>query len=98
MCFLLRALPTFAHTDPRRSRTLHPLSAQCPPLKSACRRVQLAVGHYARLAPLQATLAAQPARVHPLTFVPPPLRPRAVGWYPEWGLVWEKYGVGRYAW
>ena len=56
------------------------------------------MGHYARLAPLQATLAAQPARVHPLTFVPPPLRPRAVGWYPEWGRVWEKYGVGRYAW
>ena len=51
------------------------------------RRVSLAIGHYARLLPLQATLSAPRATPDPAAFLPPPLRKQAVGWYPEWGKV-----------
>lgn len=29
-------------------------------------------------------------------YTPPPLRRGAIGWFPEWGKVWEKYGIPRY--
>lgn len=36
---------------------------------------------------MQLTIDAPVAEVDPAAFVPPPLRPRAVGWFPEWGKV-----------
>jgi hypothetical protein len=75
-----------------------PPPASRPALPSGRRRVSLEVGHYATVLPLQATLAAPRAQVDPAVYTPPPLRPQAVGWYPEWGKVWEKYGVSRYSW
>lgn len=64
---------------------------------TACSKVTLTVGHYARQMPLQATLTAPRANVDPAMYRPPPLRTHAVGWYPEWGKVWEWYGLGRYS-
>lgn len=55
-------------------------------------------GHFVKHLPLQATLAAPRAeQLDPSAFLPPPLRKGAVGWYPEWGKVWEKYGISRYS-
>ncbi|KAL4419727.1 hypothetical protein ABPG75_006825 [Micractinium tetrahymenae] len=61
------------------------------------KKVALSVGHYARVLPLHSTLGTPRVRIDPATFLPPPLRKQAVGWYPEWGKVWEKYGVSRYS-
>ncbi len=36
------------------------------------------------------------ARVSPLVYLPPALRPGALGWHPQQGRVWEKYGIPRY--
>ncbi|KAG2489473.1 hypothetical protein HYH03_012109 [Edaphochlamys debaryana] len=36
------------------------------------------------------------AAVDPLVYTPPALRPGAIGWYPEQGKVWEKYGIPRH--
>lgn len=47
----------------------------------------LSVGHYAKVLPLHSTLGAPRVSVDPATFLPPPLRKQAVGWYPEWGKV-----------
>ena len=54
------------------------------------------VGGYAHSVPLPAAKAAPRAAVDPGAYLPPPLRRGAVGWYPEWGLPWEKYGIVRY--
>ncbi|KAG2426751.1 hypothetical protein HXX76_012808 [Chlamydomonas incerta] len=35
-------------------------------------------------------------RVDPLVYMPPQLRPGALGWYPEQGKVWEKYGIPKH--
>ncbi|KAG2454279.1 hypothetical protein HYH02_001310 [Chlamydomonas schloesseri] len=35
-------------------------------------------------------------RVDPLVYMPPALRPGALGWYPEQGKVWEKYGIPKH--
>ncbi|KAL4437833.1 hypothetical protein ABPG77_005745 [Micractinium sp. CCAP 211/92] len=61
------------------------------------KKVTLSVGHYAKVLPLHSTLGAPRVSVDPATFLPPPLRKQAVGWYPEWGKVWEKYGISRYS-
>lgn len=61
------------------------------------KKVSLSVGHYARVLPLHSTLGAPRVSIDPATFLPPPLRKQAVGWYPEWGKVWEKYGISRYS-
>lgn len=53
----------------------------------ACRKVTLSVGHYARVLPLHSTLGAPRVSIDPATYLPPPLRKQAVGWYPEWGKV-----------
>jgi hypothetical protein len=73
------------------------LFTQLPLLLIYYQKTSLAVGHYARTLPLHATLAAPKARPDPAAFLPPPLRPQAVGWWPEWGKVWEKYGISRYS-
>lgn len=49
--------------------------------------VLLRHSHYSKLVPLQGTLATPTADVDPATFLPPPLRKQAVGWYPEWNKV-----------
>ncbi|EFN57874.1 hypothetical protein CHLNCDRAFT_57000 [Chlorella variabilis] len=74
------------------------LATQLPMLYVYHRKVQLSVGHYARVVPMQSTLQAPKVEVDPATYLPPPLRPGAVGWYPEWGKVWEKYGISRHSW
>lgn len=61
------------------------------------KKVTLSVGHYARVLPLHTTLGAPRVSIDPATYLPPPLRKQAVGWYPEWGKVWEKYGISRYS-
>ena len=43
-------------------------------------------------------LHAPTADIDPAVYMPPPLRYGAVGWFPEWGKVWEKYGIPRYTW
>lgn len=84
-----RVLHSRAHAHPR-------LSARLPP--TARSKVVLSVGHYAHQVPLQATLGAPEAAVDPVMYAPPPLRPHAVGWQPEWGKVWQWYGIGRESW
>lgn len=34
--------------------------------------------------------------IDPAVYLPPALRPGALGWYPEVGKVWEKYNVPKY--
>lgn len=60
------------------------LPTPCP---ARCSNVMMSVSHYGRLTPLQGTLEAPTAAIDPATFLPPPLRKGAVGWYPEWGKV-----------
>lgn len=85
------------HDSQRIKQSTHACANRPPRSPAPCRRVRLAVGHYTRR-PLQASLAAPRAEIDPATFLPPPLRPRSVGWYPEWGKVWEKYGLTRHTW
>lgn len=54
------------------------------------------VAQYAHTLPLQAVAAAPRAEVDPRAYLPPPLRQGCVGWHPEWGKVWEKYGIPRW--
>ncbi|KAI3425260.1 hypothetical protein D9Q98_009028 [Chlorella vulgaris] len=68
---------------------------QLPMISMFSKRVSNTIGHYAKLLPLQATLTAPRAVLDPITFLPPPMRAQAAGWYPEWGKVWEKYGIAR---
>lgn len=44
----------------------------------------------------RSTFWAPPAKVPRDLYLPPPLREGAVGWYPEWGKLWEKYAIPRY--
>ena len=53
------------------------------------------MAQYAHKLPLQAVAAAPRAEVDPRAYLPPPLRQGCVGWHPEWGKVWEKYGIPR---
>ncbi|CAL8472023.1 g11565 [Coccomyxa elongata] len=46
--------------------------------------------------PLETALAAPEARVAPMVYTPPSLRPGASGWYPEYGKAWENWGVPLY--
>lgn len=69
--------------------------ARCAPSSLPRSKVVLSVGHYARQVPLQATLGTPTASIDPAMYTPPPLRPHGVGWQPEWGKVWQWYGVGR---
>lgn len=47
--------------------------------------------------PLMAVHAAGRVRgVDPDLWTPPPLRQGAAGWNPEWGKVWQWWGVPRY--
>ena len=70
---------------------------QLPMILVYQQRVKLNVGHYARLLPLQATVGAPRVAVDPAQYLAPPLRPQAAGWHPEWGKLWEWYGIGRYS-
>jgi len=36
--------------------------------------------------------------VDPDLWTPPPLRAGAEGWNPEWGKVWQWWGIPRYTW
>ena len=40
--------------------------------------------------------AGRVAAVDPNLWTPPPLRQGAEGWNPEWGKVWQWWGVPRY--
>lgn len=55
-----------------------------PPIQ--CRRATLTTRHLTQ-GTLQLAMDAPAVQPEPAAFVPPPLRPRAVGWYPEWGKV-----------
>ncbi|GIL63887.1 hypothetical protein Vafri_17901 [Volvox africanus] len=48
--------------------------------------------------PPLSVVASEPRHVHlsPLVYMPPALRPGALGWYPEQGKVWEKYGIPKH--
>lgn len=50
------------------------------------RRATLTTRHLTQ-GTLQLAMDAPAVQPEPAAFVPPPLRPRAVGWYPEWGKV-----------
>ncbi|PRW05771.1 ERD4-related membrane [Chlorella sorokiniana] len=73
------------------------VATQLPMLGVFHRRVTLTTRHLTH-GTMQLTIDAPTVELDPAVFVPPPLRPRAVGWYPEWGKVWEKYGISRYSW
>ncbi len=51
-----------------------------------CRRVTLTTRHLTN-GTMQLTIDAPVAELDPAAFIPPPLRPQAVGWYPEWNKV-----------
>ncbi|PRW44348.1 pyruvate decarboxylase 4 [Chlorella sorokiniana] len=70
---------------------------QLPALLVYHKKVVLSTRHFAQHLPLQSALHAPRAVVDPAAYVPPPLRPGAVGWQPEWGKVWSCYGLGRYS-
>jgi hypothetical protein len=55
------------------------------------------IGRHLASVPLQATVSAPTAVVPVEAYLPPPLRTGAVGWTPEWGKPWEKYGLPRYS-
>lgn len=44
----------------------------------------------------RSTFWAPAAHVPRELYLPPPLREGAVGWFPEWGKLWEKYAIPRY--
>lgn len=46
--------------------------------------------------PLMAVHKATRGRVDADMYVPPPLREGARGWYPEWGKIWQYWGIPRY--
>ena len=50
-----------------------------------------------KITPLQTAALAPKATVPRDCYLPPPLRRGAVGWFPEWGKIWEKYGLPRYS-
>lgn len=58
--------------------------------------VQQHAARYVRHPPLHLARHTPMAEIDPAVYLPPPLRHGAVGWYPEWGKVWEKYGIPRY--
>ncbi|PNH06577.1 hypothetical protein TSOC_007019 [Tetrabaena socialis] len=58
-----------------------------------CRAYHLAPLHHP---PLTMVASEPPAWLDPLVYMPPALRPGAVGWYPEQGKVWEKYGIPKH--
>ncbi|KAI3425049.1 hypothetical protein D9Q98_008427 [Chlorella vulgaris] len=49
-----------------------------------------------RQVPLMAVHTAGRSRVPPDIYTPPPLRQGGQGWHPEWGKVWQNWGIGRY--
>ncbi|EFJ41164.1 hypothetical protein VOLCADRAFT_98840 [Volvox carteri f. nagariensis] len=59
-----------------------------------CSRYYLEPMHF----PPLSVVASEPrgVRLSPLVYMPPALRPGAVGWYPEQGKVWEKYGIPKH--
>lgn len=46
--------------------------------------------------PLWAVHNSGRAHVDPVMYTPPPLRPRAEGWHPEWGKCWQYWMIPRY--
>lgn len=46
--------------------------------------------------PLETSHAAPEAKVDPIVYTPPALRPGCAGWYPEHGKAWENWGVPAY--
>lgn len=77
-----RPLPSLHCPPPAASL---PAGVGSPARPARRRKVSLSVGHYARTLPLAATLGMPRVSVDPATFLPPPLRKQAVGWYPEFG-------------
>lgn len=63
---------------------------------SSCHRPASLPSPPARQTPLTAVHRAGRGAVDPEVYTPPPLRPGAVGWSPEWGKVWAWWGVPRY--
>lgn len=47
--------------------------------------------------PLMLAAKAPSAHVPSTVYVPPPLQESGLGWYPEWGKVWEWFGMPTYA-
>ncbi len=45
----------------------------------------------------RATAVPEVAAMEQELWLPPALRPGALGWWPQGGLVWEKYGLSMYA-
>ena len=52
---------------------------------------------YAVVMPMQVADLAATARVPVEMYMPPPLRRGAVGYAPEWGKMWYKYGLPAYS-
>lgn len=59
-------------------------------------RMQSHVNRFIECTPLQVVANSPEVRIPRDMFIPPPLRTGSVGWFPEWGKVWEKYGLPRY--
>lgn len=64
----------------------------------ACRYLTLRYDNAVDQMPAVGLLSAPRARVHDGLYVPPPMRPKAAGWTPEWGKAWLGYGAPRYGW
>jgi hypothetical protein len=43
--------------------------------------------------PLELASRAPRTHVPPMVYIPPPLHEKSWGWYPEWGKIWDGWGM-----
>jgi hypothetical protein len=83
---------------PTRTTPPHLPPPDPPPVPAHLARSYLRKRYDAVVAqvPLMAVHKATRGRVDADMYVPPPLREGARGWYPEWGKIWQYWGIPRY--
>ncbi|KAK9864060.1 hypothetical protein WJX84_009179 [Apatococcus fuscideae] len=72
------------------------LATMTPFLWKFNRYCKVRYAHAVRHMPLETAANAPSAHIDPFIYMPPALRSRAQGWYPECGKAWETWGMPAY--